>query len=109
MPFPTTWPPPRADNVNSIRANLSGNATDDFADNAFLFEDPVSSLPRCSMGIYIANDGGDAIEFSFDGVTVHGKILPGKERTYIRRHESGISFRRVVGALTTPGFRCEAW
>jgi hypothetical protein len=43
MPFPTGWPPRPAGNTRSIRFYKSGNATANFADNAFLFIDGVSA------------------------------------------------------------------
>lgn len=53
----------------------------------------------------ICNDGGGVLEFSFDGVNVHGVVMPGDEPpVYAGRYEAGIAVRGV-GAV----FRIEAW
>lgn len=47
---------------------------------------------------------GAALEFSFDGVNVHGRLASGQERIYRDRYEAGIAVRGV-GAT----FYIEAW
>jgi len=60
-----------------------------------------------SHGIRICNDGSttDFLEYSFDGVSVHGKLLAGEKIVYNFRHEGGIALRGTVGVA----FRVEAW
>lgn len=53
--------------------------------------------------IRICNDGVGTIEYSFDGVNVHGKLLTTEQAIYRNRFESGIAIR---GAGV---FRIEAW
>lgn len=59
-----------------------------------------------SYAMRIFNDGGNALEFSFDGTNIHGRLLGGEEMTYNKRHEAGIAVRYVGGTTT---FRIEAW
>lgn len=62
-----------------------------------------------SSTIRVCNDaavGGEALEFSFDGVNVHGRILATEEFVFRNMHEAGISVRGVTG---TPAFRIFAW
>lgn len=58
-----------------------------------------------SHSIRISNTGGNDIEFSFDGVNVHGVVPAGTVREYLSRREAGIAVR--AAAPTT--FRIEAW
>lgn len=60
-----------------------------------------------TYGIRVCNDGGTAIEFSFDGVNVHGVVLPNSEETFLNRIEAGISVREPGGG--TIAFRVFAW
>lgn len=55
----------------------------------------------------IYNDGTDPLEFSFDGVHLHGVVMGGKEALYRQRYEPGICVRGRDS--TTPTFRIEAW
>lgn len=55
--------------------------------------------------LVVNNDGTNAIEFSFDGVNVHGRVEPNSERKMFRQ-EAGIAIRGVAG---TPAYRVEAW
>jgi len=59
-----------------------------------------------AYAIRVCNDGANALEISFDGTNVHGRLLTGEEYTYYKRHEAGIAVRYVGGATT---FRIEAW
>jgi hypothetical protein len=59
-----------------------------------------------SQTIRLCNDGANALEYSFDGTNVHGKLLTGELALYRNRFEAGIAVRFVGGATT---FRIEAW
>lgn len=54
--------------------------------------------------IRIYNDGGATLEYSFDGVNVHGRILATEAPAYRNRYEAGIAVRGAGAA-----FRIEAW
>ena len=60
-----------------------------------------------SHGIQICNDGTstDVLEYSFDGVNVHGKLLAGEKPIFNHRHESCIALRGTPGVV----FRVTAW
>lgn len=60
-----------------------------------------------SNSIKISNDGNADIEFSFDGVNVHGVVKVGERPIYPRRYEAGICVRNP-GAFGV-AFRIEAW
>lgn len=70
--------------------------------------DPAKQvLPRAAVwsgSLRVCNDGGGVLEFSFDGNTVHGKLLAGETVVYRDRIEAGISVRGV--GVT---YRIEAW
>jgi hypothetical protein len=102
--FPATFP----SNIKSIRFYQTGAATANFVDNQWPFErvDPPNPLvpeQGWSYHIKIRAVGGN-LEFSFDGVNVHGFVLAGTESYYQKRHEGGIAVR---GAGAT--FHVEAW
>jgi len=59
--------------------------------------------------IRIYNEGPNAIEFSFDGVNVHGYIAVGQAVTYKDRYEAGISIRRIGAAGVANIVHVEAW
>lgn len=149
MPFPTRgWPPPAATGLRSFRVYLTGTATADFEDNAFLFIDvtganTINPLPVVEPGedvsdpsysgphdvgsppwgtgdngsegsagekpaiwsshIAISATGG-AVEFSFDGVNVHGSVPSGERYEFSDRYEAGISVRGAGSDYTI-----EAW
>lgn len=72
-------------------------------------QNPAGTVPSggvlyCVAIRIINDDGAVTLEYSFDGVTVHGKVLPGEVYLYRARAEAGIAFRGN-GA----DFRCEAW
>lgn len=52
----------------------------------------------------ICNDGGAALEYSFDGTSVQGKLLATEQVIFRVRHEAGIAVRGLGAA-----FRIEAW
>lgn len=65
---------------------------------------PVVPAQIWSGTMRVCNDGGSALEFSFDGINVHGRLLPGDDFSYRNRYEAGISLRGNGVA-----FRVEAW
>lgn len=58
-------------------------------------------------GIRVTNLGSGDLEFSFDGVNVHGRLLEDVDMLYTGRIEAGIAVRGVLG--TTPTFQVEAY
>ncbi len=59
--------------------------------------------------ILVSNDDGTAtntLEFSFDGINVHGRVRGGETLTFRERREAGIAIRLGAG---TPAFRIHAW
>jgi len=63
---------------------------------------PVTT--QASHSIRVSNEGASELEFSFDGVTVHGALLAGEKVVYLDRYETGIAVRGDGMA-----FRIEAW
>ena len=61
-----------------------------------------------SSAIKLSNDGGATIEYSFDGVNVHGRVLVGEtsETKDIRRSEYSVFLRTVGGPAS---WRLEVW
>lgn len=57
-----------------------------------------------SGNIRICNDGSGVLEFSFDGVNIHGRLLTAEVLSYRNRYEAGIAIRGAGLA-----FRVEAW
>lgn len=105
MAFPIGWPPALPENMYSLRFYKTGNASADFADNAFLFVHPNPNKGLgWSQGIRIVATTAD-LEYSFDGVNVHGMIPAGNEFFYFDRHEGGISVRSAVASV----YEIEAW
>lgn len=66
---------------------------------------PVTT--QAAYAIRIHNDGAASIEFSFDGITVHGVVRTGEKLEYRRRFETGIALRGAGGVAVA--FRVEAW
>jgi len=56
-----------------------------------------------SQAIAITNAGAALLEFSFDGVNVHGAVPAGARHVFGDRHEAGIAVRGVAA------FVIEAW
>jgi hypothetical protein len=136
MAFPPSWPPRVPTNVRSLRFFVTGTATANFSDSAFMFAEQLTANPYTPLPVLQA--GSDAsivvpsafgagrnspidpavqiwsgtmricatadLEFSFDGVTVHGHLYADEEFVYRNRFESGVAVRGV-GAV----FRIEAW
>lgn len=67
--------------------------------------DQAVPVPMAWSGnMRICNDGAPALEYSFDGINVQGKLLAGEKFEYYTRHEAGIAVRGA-GAV----YRIEAW
>lgn len=60
-----------------------------------------------ARAIFIRNRGVGALEFSFDGVVVHGVVPDGETLEMRDRYESGIAVRGA--GVATPTFELEAW
>lgn len=102
-----TFPAPQPSNMKSLRFYQTGALTANFADNKWAFERPDPADPAIpeqgwSYHLRIVVTGGD-LEYSFDGTTVHGKVLSGSDALYQKRHEGGIAVRG------TGTFYVEAW
>jgi hypothetical protein len=65
---------------------------------------PVIAPMLWAGNIRVCVDAGPPLEFSFDGINVHGKVLAGEQLSYRNRYEAGICVR---GAGSV--FRIEAW
>lgn len=79
--------------------------TDNFADCAL-------SWDFISAGIALLNEGttGNIIQYSFDGITVHGDLNPGTSSAGVifdNRHQSKVYFR--IGSGSSADVRFEAW
>ena len=101
-------PPPLPSNIKSIRFYETGASTANFDDNKFSFvrinpKDPAEPEQAWCTGLCIRAITAN-VEFSFDGVNVHGFVLAGTQNTYWDRHEGGV-YIRGVGAT----FHVEAW
>jgi len=74
--------------------------------------DSIVEVPMRFAGtIVIYNDSAipaDGIEFSFDGVNVHGVVFAGEKLVYRERHEAGIAIR-TLGVGGACSVRIEAW
>jgi hypothetical protein len=75
---------------------------------------PESGQPEAMIWantIRVCNDesvGGAELEFSFDGVNVHGRIAAGSSVIYRHRAEAGIAVRAAAPDLAV-AFHVEAW
>lgn len=98
------FPGPAPDNIYSIRLAVASTGTALFSDNEFEFFHPVRTDEQVwSQAIKIKAISG-AIEFSFDGVEIHGRVAGGETVIFWERHESAIAIR---GATST--FELEVW
>ena len=127
MAFPATWPPRRPSGTKSLRFYVTDTAT---ANPHVPLPNVVAGS---SAAVDVSNEAGTGLaspsstgaagplaqiwsgnirisvatadlEFSFDGVTVQGKVLAGESVIYRQRFESGIAVRGA-GAV----YRIEAW
>ena len=108
--FPAPFPSDRY----SLRFYETGTATTLFADRKFAFAHPediangmtvAKARQAWSQGIrvQVSNTSGDYLEYSFDGVNVHGRI---------GQNETDVSFIRMEGGIAVRGqgtFWIEAW
>ena len=70
-------------------------------------DQPVPVTMIWPQTIVVSNDGLSDIEFSFDGINVHGIVREGEKCVYRERMEAGISVREPGGAAIA--FRVEGW
>ena len=81
-----------------LTAAVSNAAFNTDADMQLLMRGP-------SLHFYINNTGGATLEYSFNGTTVHGRLLTVTERLYSFRRVSKIWFR----CATSTTVEVEAW
>ena len=106
--LPPAFPPPFPQNVKSLRFYETGENTADFADRSFVFErpdpkDPGEPEQGWASQVMIRAIDTD-IEWSFDGVTVHG-LVPAGGSVPLRKWgllEGGIAVRGTGAGVTTP-------
>lgn len=104
MAFPSGWPATPPNNTKPIRFFVEGAGSGAFSDNAFLFTTTDTPAKAGYSNTIIIKSTGAALEFSFDGTNVHGKVDAGETLVMRQRYEGGISVR---GAGAT--FRITAW
>jgi hypothetical protein len=109
--LPPAYPPPFPSNVKSLRFYETGTCTANFGDNKWAFErvdpkDPAEPEQGWASSIRIRAITG-AIEWSFDGVTVHGRVPADEEETMWSLYEGGIAIRNATATVAT--FHVEAW
>lgn len=99
---------------SSVHAyNFFASASSTAAYVQFVFLNQVSgsadeNVNFLSSELRITNDGGGDIQYSFDGVNVHGVLLTGESlQTNVRREYS--IFIRIMPASVASAFRLEAW
>jgi hypothetical protein len=80
----------------------------DTVDNAGFTEDPyIPGVRGPSHSFYIRNTGGQTLEYSFNGNTLHGRITATQdERFFPNRSISKIWFRAPAGSTTV---EVEGW
>lgn len=103
MAFPAGWPPKIPSGIYSLRFYKTGTATANFSDNAFIFSHPDGTGKEAFSQCFRIVATSSALEFSFDGINVHGKVPASNEFFYFDRHEGGICIR---GGGT---YEIEAW
>lgn len=97
-------PAPFPNNIYTLRFYQTGTATANFADKNWLFTHPADATKQAwSRGFRIRATSG-TIEFSFDGVNVHGSVASGGDDWFFERVEGGIAVRG-----NTFGYVIEAW
>jgi hypothetical protein len=76
---------------------------------------PDQVIAFSTYGIIFNNEGSGAsntVEYSFNGTTVHGELVPGTNRqtlTFLNRVESTIWFRLKTGSSGPVTVSVEAW
>lgn len=81
-----------------IEATVTGAVFPTDADALLLIRGP-------SISFYMKNTGGDPVEYSFNGNTVHGRLAAGAERFFPFRRVSKIWLRSAGPAVV----EIEAW
>lgn len=103
-------PGPFDSSVRSYRfyARNSPALTTNFADCKLVFIDKEDGKTNfISQGVIIANDhGGNEIQFSFDGVTVEGDLLPQESMNFFTYRRKVVYLRGTAGAEP---YRVWAW
>lgn len=95
-----------------VRDDASGGAgpdlTTDFAVCKLVFIDKGDGKTNfISQGVIIANDhGANEIQFSFDGITVEGDLLPMESMNFFTYRRKVVYLRGAVGAEP---YRLWAW
>lgn len=81
---------------------------EDTVANADFTEDPyIPGVRGSSHSFYIRNTGGQDLEYSFNGLTLHGRITAAQdERFFPNRSISKIWFRAPSGSTTV---EVEGW
>jgi hypothetical protein len=93
---PVDVSPPSGTGTAAVDANLSQPPA-------------LQAVPKATLyagNIRVSNDeapGGAALDLSFDGVIVQGRVLAGESITFRQRYECGISVKGVAA------FRIHAW
>jgi len=119
MPFPPNWPPTTGSGRKSERIYVSGIATSDYADHAYMFVDlafPEGKCPRKPdvyplTAIRVFNDGTADLFVAFDGITTHGIVRPSEKLLFEDRVETGIAVRTDSTHIHPlyASFRVEGW
>lgn len=103
--LPPVYPPPFPTNVKSLRFYETGENTADFSDRSFVFvrpdpKDPAEPEQGWASSVRIrAID--TAIEWSFDGTTVHGEVPANDSELLWSLYEGGIAIRGTGAGVTT--------
>jgi hypothetical protein len=89
-----------------------GGGRHDIDPNRDPYGPPVPAVWTSNIQIY--NDdpvAANSIDYSFDGVNVHGTLFGGEKAEFWRKEEAGIAVRRglLVPPIETPPFRIFAW
>jgi hypothetical protein len=99
--FPSAFP----DNIYSLRIYKTGVLDGLFASHAYPFPHPVDIFNGMSVAdarqawsngirLRVSAGVGNYVEFSFNGVDIHGRIETGEDpEVYLNRYEGGISVR----------------
>lgn len=89
------------------KPGLTGISTSSFV-GGVVFNPNLSIEPDFFISnFYITNlSATDILEFSFDGINIHGIVRPSTEKPFTNRLESAISFRARTGSVN---FVFEGW
>ena len=97
-----------------VRDNVSGGSgptlTTDFAVAKFVFIDNGDGKTNfISQGVIVANDhNANEIQFSFDGITVEGDLLPQESMNFFTYRRKVVYLRSASGGGAEP-YRVWAW